>query len=197
MPARQSARQAGAIMATIAAIGLAASSAALAEPAAVVRNTQQASEKVTVVSVDLATRHLVVRKAGGETASLKVPPEVRNLANLKPGDTITATYYLATEFAISPPNQPLPADTETILAARAKQGELPAAVIANRLVVTGAVLAIDTQAHTLKVVSPQGGEVHTFAVVSPEGRRVMGELKPGDKITAYITEGLLISTEAG
>ena len=103
----------------------------------------------------------------------------------------------STEFAISPPNQPLPADTETILAARAKQGELPAAVIANRLVVTGAVLAIDTQAHTLKVVSPQGGEVHTFAVVSPEGRRVMGELKPGDKITAYITEGLLISTEAG
>lgn len=197
MPARQSARHAGAIIATIAAIGLAASSAARAEPATVVRNTQQASEKVTVVSVDLATRHLVVRKDGGETASLKVPPEVRNLASLKPGDVITATYYLATEFAISPPNRPLPDDTETIIAARAKQGDLPAAVIANRLVVTGAVLAIDTQAHTLKVVSPQGGEVHTFAVTSPEGRRVMGELKPGDKITAYITEGLLISTEAG
>ncbi|CAN7386918.1 hypothetical protein LJR219_002357 [Phenylobacterium sp. LjRoot219] len=196
MTAKHRARRAGAIVATLAAIGLAAPCASLAKPATVVQNTQQASEKVTVVSIDLGTRHLVVRKENGETASLKVPPEVRNLANLKPGDTITATYTLSTEFALSPPNQPLPADTDTVIAARAKQGDLPAAVIANRVVVTGAVLAIDTQANTLKVVSPQGGQVHTFVVASPEGRRVMGQLKPGDKITAYITESLLISTEA-
>ena len=194
MTAKHRARRAGAIVAALAAIGFAAPFASLAQPATVVQNTQQASEKVTVVSVDLGTRRLVVRKENGETASLKVPPEVRNLANLKAGDTITATYTLATEFALSPPNQPLPADTDTIIAARAKQGELPAAVIANRVVVTGAVVAIDTQAHTLKVVSPQGGQVHTFVVASPEGRRVMGQLKPGDKITAYITESLLIST---
>lgn len=197
MTVKHGARRAGAIVATIAALGLAASSAALAQPAPVLQNTQKASGKVTVVSVDPATRRLVVRKESGETESLKVPPEVRNFQNLKPGDTITATYYLATEFALSPPNKPLPEDTETIIAARAKQGELPAAVIANRVVVTGAVLAVDTQAHTLKVVSPQGGQVRTFAVASPEGRRLMGQLKPGDKITAYITEGLLISTEAG
>jgi hypothetical protein len=196
MTVKHRARRAGAIVATIAAIGLAASSAALAKPATVVQSTQQASEKVTVVSVDLGTRYVVVRKENGETTSLKAPPEVRNLANLKPGDTITATYTLATEFALSPPNKPLPEDTDTIIAARAQQGELPAAIIANRVVVTGAVLAINTQANTLKVVSPQGGQVHTFVVASPEGRRLMGQLKPGDKITAYITESLLISTEA-
>ena len=60
-----------------------------------------------------------------------------------------------------------------------------------------AVLGIDMQAHTLRVVSPQGGEVHTFAVTSPEGRRLMAQLKPGDKITAYVTESMLIAVERG
>lgn len=196
MTARHRARRAGAILATLAAIGLAAPSAVLAAPGVTLENRQQASERVTVVSVDPATRHLVVRKDSGETASFKVPAEVRNFENLKPGDVITATYYLETEFVLSPPNKPLPEDTDTVLAARAQQGELPAALIASHMVVTGAVIGVDAKAHTLKVVSPQGGQVHTIAVSSPEGRRLMGQLKPGDTITAYVTEGLLISTEA-
>jgi hypothetical protein len=196
MTAKHGARRIGAIIATVAAIGLAAPTAVLAQAATTVQNRQQASERVTIVSFDPTTRRLVVRKDSGETASFKVPPELHNVQNLKPGDVVTATYYLETEFALSPPNQPLPADTDTVLAARASKGELPAAVIASHMVVTGAVLGVDTQAHTLRVVSPQGGEVHTFAVSSPEGRQMLGKLKPGDKITAYVTEGLLISTQA-
>lgn len=191
------ARRAAASIAIAAAIGLAAPCLALAQPATSVTKLQQASEKVTVVSIDRASRHIVVRNASGESATLKVPPEVRNLDQLKPGDTITATYSLETEFALSPPNQPMPKDTQTVIAARAEKGELPAAVVANHMTVTGAVLGVDMQAHTVKVVSPQGGMVHTLAVTSPEGRRLMGQLKPGDKITAYVTESLLISADRG
>ena len=186
----------GAVVLTLAAIGLAAPNVTFAQAANSLERRQQVSEKVTVVSVDPATRHLLVRKDSGETASLTVPQEVRNFQNLKPGDVITATYYLETEFVLSPPNKPLPQDTDTVIAARAKKGELPAAVVASHMVVTGAVLGVDTKAYTLRVVSPQGGQVHTIAVSSPEGRQLMGQLKPGDMITAYVTEGLLISTEA-
>ena len=198
--------QAGAC-ALLAAVGLAAAAHAQAPAGAQGRvvststtptslsNVRQVSEKVTVVSVDPATRHLVVRKSSGETASLKVPAEVRNFENLKPGDTISATYTLETEYALSPPNKPLPKDAQTVVADRAARGELPAGAIANHLVVTGAVLGVDMQDHTLRVVSPQGGEVHTVAVQSPEGRRLMAQLKPGDKITAYVTESMLIAAE--
>lgn len=197
MTAKHPARRGAATIAIAAAIGLAAPCAAFAQPAGGLTQQRQATEKVTVVSIDRATRHMVVRKASGETASLKVPPDVRNFDNLQPGDTISATYSLETEFALSPPNQPMPKDTQTLIAARAGKGELPAAVVANHLTVTGAVLAVDMQAHTLRVVSPQGGMVHTVAVESPEGRRLMGKLKPGDKITAYVTESLLISASRG
>lgn len=197
MTAKHRARRAAASVAIAAAIGLAAPCAALAQPAKSLTDVRRASEKVTVVSIDRASRHVVVRKASGETATLKAPPEVRNLDQLKPGDTITATYTIETEYALSPPNKPLPKDTETMIAARAEKGELPAAVVANHMVVTGAVLGVDMKKHTLRVVSPHGGEVHTVAVSSPEGRRLMGKLKPGDKITAYVTESLLISASRG
>jgi hypothetical protein len=183
-----------AILAAIAVASLAAGAAHSQAPTSV-SDVRQVSEKVTVVSVDQATRHLVVRKPSGDTTSLKVPAEVRNFDQLKPGDTISATYSLETEFALSPPNKPLPEDTQTVITARASRGELPAGVITNHLVVTGAVLGIDMAAHTLRVVSPQGGEVHTFAVTSPEGRRMMAQLKTGDKITAYVTESLLLAVE--
>ncbi|HKR86864.1 MAG TPA: hypothetical protein VJS38_01695 [Phenylobacterium sp.] len=193
-------RPAAGLGAIVAAVSLAAAHAQAPAGATAVKSVtdvQQVSEKVTVVSVDPATRHLVVRKPSGETSSLKVPAEVRNFDQLKPGDTISATYTLEAEFALSPPNKPLPEDTQTVITARASRGELPAGVIANHLVVTGAVLGVDTQANTVRVVSPKGGEVHTFAVTSPEGRRLISQLKPGDKVTAYVTESILIAAQRG
>ena len=79
---------------------------------------------------------------------------------------------------------------------RAK-GDAPAAIVANHIVVTGAVLEIDPQAAKLKVVSPKGGEVHDVDVVTPEGRQLMAKLKVGDKVTAYVTEALAISLDKG
>jgi hypothetical protein len=204
MTVKYRARRASAALAIAAAVGLTAPCAALAQAtskeatmarADALGDVRKVSETVTIVSIDRATRHLVVRKGSGDTASIKVPPEVQRFGELKVGDTITATYTVETEFALSQPNQPLPQDTDTLVAARAQSGELPAAVVANRVVVTGAVLGVDTTAHTLRIVSPQGGEVHTFDVKSAEGRRLMGQLKPGDKITAYITESILLSVD--
>jgi len=168
-------------------------SAALAQLTPSVSQVQKVSESVTVQSVDLATRHLVVRRASGEFASLKVPPEVRNLANLKAGDTITASYYRETEIALAPADQPLPKDAAAIVSAHAPVGEMPAGFAASRIVVTGAILGIDQANHVLKVVNPKGGEVHEFTVDDPQGRRLMSQLKVGDKVTATIDESLLIS----
>lgn len=158
-----------------------------------VKRSASVTEKVTVKSVDMATRHLVVSDKDGELHALKVPEAYQNLGQLKAGDVLSATYTISTELVLSPPNAPLPPDTAKIVKARAAKGELPAAAFANHIVVTGAVLGIDMRNHTLKIVSPQGGQVHKVEVDTPEGQRAMARLKVGDKITAYITESLLIS----
>ena len=158
-----------------------------------VSRSESVTGKVTIKSIDPATRHVVVTNEAGEDTSLKVPPEVHNFDQLKVGDTIKATYSLEAEFVLSQPNAPLPPDTETAIAARAAKGELPAGAAASHIVVTGAVVGVDQAKHTLKLVSPQGGEVHTVQVTSPEGRKALAKVKVGDKITAYVTESLLIT----
>jgi hypothetical protein len=156
-------------------------------------HTQSITTVVTVKSIDMGNRHMVVTSASGDEFAMKVPAEVHNLDKIKVGDKIRATYTRETELVISKGNAPLPPDSETTLAARAAKGELPAGAVANHIVVTGAVLGIDMANHTLKVVNPQGGQVHTIYVSLADRQKAMSQLKVGDKITAYVTESLLLS----
>lgn len=176
------------------ALGLAAApSAGLAQEKAAVTRSETISGKVTIKSIDPATRRMVVTNSAGENTAMKVPPEVHNLDQLKAGDTINATYTLEAEFVLSAPNTKLPPDTDTVIAARAAKGELPAGAVANHIVVTGAVVGLDKANRTLKIVSPQGGEVHTVKVTSADGIKALDKVKVGDTITAYLTESLLMS----
>lgn len=171
--------------------------AASPDPLAGVGSLHRATVRVTIVSVDPATRHVVVDDGSGQHFTLKAPAEMRNFDQLQPGQKITATYAVQTAFALSPPNGELPPDTETTLTARAAKGELPAALVTNHIVVTGAVIGIDLPNNTLKVVSPKGGEVYSFEVRTEAGRAALPKLKVGDKITAYITEGMLLAATPG
>jgi hypothetical protein len=161
-------------------------------PLAAAGRSETTTETATIKSIDPATRHLVLTNSSGQNFTLKAPKAMHNFDALKVGDKLTATYSASIEFALSP-GRKLPPDTQTVIAGRAAKGELPAGVVANHIVVTGAVLGIDMQKHTLKVVSPQGGEVHIIDVTEAAGRAAMAKLKVGDYITAYITEGLLLS----
>ena len=186
-------RHAAATAGLLIALGLAAAPAsALAQDKATVSRTETVTGKVTIKSIDQANRHMVVTNSAGEDTAMKVPPEVRNLDKLKAGDTIEATYTLEAEFVLSPPNTKLPPDTDTLIAARAAKGELPAGAVANHIVVTGAVVGIDKAKRTLKIVSPQGGQVHTVKVTSAGGIEALDKVKVGDTITAYLTESLLL-----
>jgi hypothetical protein len=179
-------------------LGVAASpAAAQAVAKSVTSNSLTRVQKVTghatIVAIDPATRHLTLKTEAGETDTLKAPDGMRSFDSLKVGDKITATYVRETEIVLSEPNKPPPKDAQAVVAARSAKGEMPAGVVANHIVVTGAVVGKDEAAHTLKIVSPQGGEVHNVAVSDPDGRKMLKKVKVGDKITAYVTEGLLLS----
>ena len=194
LPIRRATPGAAAIAVLLLATG---SAPAFAQPPSTVGRSENVNASVTVMAVDAASRHLLVKLPDGKPHSLKVAPEVRGFNEVKPGDKIVAHYFLETAYAVSEPGKPLPKDTQTIIAARAAKGEAPAAVVTSHVIVTGAVLAIDVPGAKVKVVSPKGGEVHDFDVVSPEGKKLLATLKVGDKITAYVTEALVVSLDKG
>jgi Cu/Ag efflux protein CusF len=66
-----------------------------------ISRSERQTATATVKSIDKATRHVTLTRF-----SLKAPDDVRNLDQLKVGDTITATYVRETEFVISEPNAP-------------------------------------------------------------------------------------------
>ena len=182
-----------AVMAAIFLMGAAPQGAFAQTAKADISAVESVTDQVTIKSIDPATRRIVVLNDAGEAVSMTAPDEIRNFDQLKVGDKITATYTLKTEFVLSAPNTPLPPDAQTLVAARAGQGERPSGVVANQIVVTGAVVGIDAAKHRLKIVSPQGGEVHDVQVTSAEGLKAFDKVKVGDKITAYVSESLMLA----
>jgi hypothetical protein len=193
--------RAGGWMAALAALALvAAPAAAGAQTSKSTKSTPNSTSttlttSVTVQSIDVASRHIMVKLPSGDSAVLKVSPAMQRLGELKPGDKIKATYYAEVAYSLAEAGKPLPEDTDTVVAARAGKDEAPGAVIASRATVTGAVLAVDVPGSKLKVVNPKGGEVHEIDVTTPEGKQFMSKLKVGDKVTARVKEALLVSVD--
>ena len=151
--------------------------------------------RATIKSIDLATRHVTLVGPEGDPFTVKVGADVRNLDSVKAGDQVRATYYRSVVFVLSSPNADLPPDSITAAAGRAAQGQLPAGAALNRVVVSGLVVGIDLDSHTLQIIDPSGGEIHTVSVLDPQRQKQLAQVKVGDKITTYITEALLVSVD--
>jgi hypothetical protein len=172
--------------------------AALAQAAdmAGIGRSESVSARATVTSIDQATRTVTLQGAGGNTIALKVSDEVRNLPQVKVGDTVIAHYFTSTAYVLSPPGAKLPDDALTVAGARAAPGDLPAGVLGTKLVVTGLVVGVDPALHTVSLVDPAGGAIRTISVVTPEGQQNLHLVKIGDTITAIISEAVLVGVEA-
>jgi len=160
-----------------------------------VGQTESVSARATVKSIDLQTRTVTLETPGGNTIVLKVGDQVRNLPQVKPGDTVVAHYYTSSAYVLAPPGTKLPQDSLTVAGARAKPGERPAGAVGSKLVVTGLVVGVDPTLHTVSLVDPAGGPIRTVNVVTRQGQQSMKLIKVGDTITAIITEAVLIGVE--
>ena len=160
-----------------------------------VGETETVTIRATVKAVDMKTRTVTVVGPQGETKTLKVGEQVQNLAQVKPGDTVVARYYESVAYVIAPPGTKLPEDTLAAAAARAVPGEMPAGGVATKLTVTGLVVGVNQAAHTLQLVDPAGGEIRTIAVKDPQNQQMMGSIKVGDTVTAYINEAVIAAVE--
>ncbi len=92
-----------------------------------IAHSETVSARAVVKTVDLETRTVTLEAPDGKTIVLKVGDEVRNLPQVKPGDTVVAHYYTSTAYVLAPPGTKLPDNSLTVAGARAAPGEKPRA----------------------------------------------------------------------
>jgi hypothetical protein len=153
------------------------------------------SLRATVKAVNQKTRTVTLVGPQGNTLTLKVGDEVRNLAQVKPGNKVVVKYHASIAYVLAPSGTKLPDDSMTLAGARATPGEMPGGAVGTRVVVTARVVGVDPVAHTLQIINPTGGLIRTVNVVTPEGQQSMKMVNVGDTITAVITEAIAVSVE--
>lgn len=147
----------------------------------------------TVQSVDYAKRTVTLVGPDGAAKTMKVGNEVRNFSQIQPGDDFVVRYSEAVVYVIAPPGTKVPDDVIAAAVARAEPGEKPAGGVAERVVITGLVTAVDPAANTISLVDPSGGMVRTLTVKNPEYQKMLPSVSVGDTVTAVISEALVAS----
>jgi hypothetical protein len=143
----------------------------------------------TVMKVDQKTREVTVKTKDGKEHSFVAGDNVKNLAQIKKGDIITAVYTEAIAYEVKKHGT---AGVQTTTAtAAAKPGEKPAGAVAQQTTVTVTITAIDTKAPTVTFMGPKGNK-ETVRVRDPNN--LVG-VKVGDMVDITYMESLAIQVD--
>jgi hypothetical protein len=179
-------------LAAIAALPLAAGLPCLpaksAEPTLV---EDRALLTATVETVDLAARAVLLRSPTGAVATVLAGPEVRNLAQLRPGDRVIVEYYRAVAVQLGAPGA-APEPVQDSAAYRAALGQRPGFVGHDALRMRVTVVAVEGAGSSVTFLDP-AQTPHTVAVQAEAMRDFVKALKPGDQVDVAYVEALAVS----
>jgi hypothetical protein len=149
------------------------------------------SETMTasVVKVNQKTREVTVKTEDGIEHSFVAGDDVKNLAQVKKGDIITAVYTEAIAYEVK--KHGTTGMQTTTATASAKPGEKPAGAVAQQTTVTVTITAIDTKAPTVTFMGPKGNK-ETVKVRDPKN---LNGVKVGDMVDITYTEALAIKVD--
>ena len=110
----------------------------------------------TVVSVDPKTRIIELRGEEGRTGAFTAGPEVKNFAQVHPGDKVVVSYYRGIAAQVLPPGTTKNEVNQVDLAGTAEPGAKPGAAVGSAIRGTVIVQKVDTKANTITVRKPDG-----------------------------------------
>jgi Cu/Ag efflux protein CusF len=156
-----------------------------------------ASEIVTVTAtveaIDLEKRLVTLKGPEGNTVTLEVGEEARNLTQLKVGDQVEAKYFESVALYAQAPDGSEPAVAEIAAMERAPMGEKPGFAAAKSKVITATVESIDLDKRTVALKGPKG---NTLNLKLDDRTPNMENLKAGDQVVARYTRAMAISVSA-
>lgn len=144
----------------------------------------------TVTKVDQATREVTLKKEDGQEYSFVASDDVKNLAQVKPGDVVTVTYAEALAYEVKKGGTAVEPAT-VVAGGSAEPGMKPEGAIARQTTVTVLITAIDPTVPTITFKGP-AGNTRTIKVRHPE--KLEG-VKVGDTVEITYTEAFAITVE--
>jgi hypothetical protein len=141
----------------------------------------------TVEKVDAAGRHVTIRDDAGDVRTIEAPEQAKRLAEIKPGDTIRATYYDNIVLRVKPAGE---ADVDTHASSEtAATGARPGATSATQQTITATIDAIDMKAPSISLKGPRGWAYQTKV----QDKKALEQVKVGDRVDISWTEATLVS----
>ncbi len=119
-----------------------------------------------VIAINQAMRVVTLAFPDGRSGNYKMAGAVQNFGQVNVGDTIDVSTEQRVSFAL--PGLATAAPGWTVVSA-------------------------DVAANTISVVDPTNGQVRTFDARTAEGRAVLPQVKPGDRLTAFATELVVVT----
>ncbi len=157
--------------------------------------SQTVQMTATVEAIDMATREVTLRGEDGESQTITVGPEARNLGQVKPGDVVTAEFTRELDIQVfADDGGELGAGTLTA-AGRSEQGEMPGGMAVTSEVITAKVAEINLDSNTFKLQWPDGS-VEEFVAQNPENlqRADVGDIVV---ITYTVAAGIVVAQAPG
>ncbi len=149
-------------------------------------------QKVTVVAVveaiDLATRQVTLRGPQGNTETITVSEEVRNLPQVKVGDRVVVERFQGLAMALTPSSTSIRKRVDTTTKQRAALGQRPGGMVVKTVEVDATVQAVDRQARTVTLRGPK--RTVTLEISKDVD---LDKVKVGDQVHAIYQEALAVS----
>ncbi len=160
--------------------------------AAKTREDIQAIEAtVRIEAVDQEKRLLTVKNADGESTTLKVPEEIKRLAEVKVGDTINIAYYRSIAYELRAPTEEEKQNPGSLFgaAAKADADQTPGVGALGMAHAVTTIEKIDLENHLVTLKGPAGNQLQ----VEVKDAEVLKGLKPGDTVAVTVTESVAIN----
>ena len=144
----------------------------------------------TVTQIDQKTRQITLKAQDGREVSFVASDEVKNFAQMKVGDVVTATYTEALAYEVKKGGTA--GASQTIAGGTAQAGAKPAAALGQQTTVTVTITAIDPAAPSVTFRGP-AGNTKTVKVLHPERLK---DVSVGDTVEITYTEAIAIKVES-
>ena len=144
-----------------------------------------------VQAIDLNTREVTLKGEDGRVFTFVAGDEVKNLPQVRVGDTVKATYTESLAIEVKRVEGGSPEVSAAATGGSAAPGEKPAGGVTRTLTASAVIVAIDRTTNRVTLRGPSGND----RVVQVKDPKNLENVQVGDMVYATYTESLGLSIE--